>query len=256
MPEAATALWSFFLAGAVSVTIVVVAFALALVIAQRQRLRMRENYAHKVLLAHEEERALVAGELHDDAIQRVTTLGQELFFLSESLGRPRPEEAHRLRVLNNEIKDLGRTLRSLARRVHPTIVDQVGLVRSLGALAEEMRGVHHLAVRIATPAEDIRLEPEVARAGYRIAQEALRNVARHAGTNEASVEVEARPGGILLRVRDRGVGFDPGAKVGDGSLGLITIRERAVGVGGSVAITTAPGEGTTVEAILPRVAAG
>jgi len=246
--------WILFLAGCGSLTIVVVAFAAALVTAQRRRLALQKDYALRVLTAHEDERAWVARELHDDMLQRVAMIRHELDSLWATLSSAAtPQEAHRLRALNAELLDLGVALRGVAHRLHPTIVDQLGLPRALEALAGEFQRTASIDVRVSVPSHDTAIPPAVAHAAYRIAQEALRNTVKHSGASVADLELETRAEAVQLRVRDHGRGF---AGVADGrhGLGIASMRERAELVRGTVMVVSRPGEGTTVEATLPIAA--
>lgn len=228
-----------------------VAFGAALVIAQRRRVELRQDYAQRILRAHEAERAWIAGELHDDALQRVAVIRHELDGLWSAVARvASPDEQHHLRALSAELLDLGVTLRNLAQRLHPAVVDQLGLVRALAALSEEMGRTHGLAVELRVPEDAPPVKGPVAHAAYRIAQEALRNVARHAGVNAAEVALTAEPRRLTLRVHDRGRGFTAHAPAAQAGLGIGAMRERAAYVHGSLQVHTTPG-GTTVEAVLP-----
>jgi signal transduction histidine kinase len=226
----------------------VVAFAAALVIAQRRRLSMHRDYSQRVLSAHEEERAWVARELHDDMLQRVAMVRHELDSLWATLSSAAtPAEAHRLRALNAELVDLGVALRTVAHRLHPTIVDQLGLPRALEALGGEFaRG--GLDVQVAVPT-DASIPAPVAHAAYRIAQEALRNIVKHAGVKEAQMLLDVDAPGLILRISDNGRGFTSSA--GTPGLGLASMRERAALIHGTVQVKSKPGGGTVVEAVLP-----
>ena len=255
MPTTPDALWSLFLAGAVSLAIVVAAMATAMVIAQRRRSQLQRDSALRVAAAHEEERANIARELHDDALQRVAMIRHELEELWTPLsGAAGPREALRLRALNAELLDLGVTLRALAQRLHPTIVDQLGLPRALETLGGEFSRAG-LLVQVTLPEEQVTLEPPVAQAAYRIAQEALRNVQKHAEATGAELVVSSEPRALVVRVRDRGRGFSAGRASMSSGLGIRGMRERAAQAGGTLSVLSHPGEGTTVEAVLPRTVA-
>jgi signal transduction histidine kinase len=242
--------WSVFLAAIVSLTITVVAFAAALVIAQRRRLALQQDYSHRIMSAQEEERARVARDLHDDVLQRVAMVRHELDSLWVTLSAcATPQEQHRLRALNAELVDLGAALRNVAHRLHPTIVDQLGLPKALQALASEFeRG--GLQVTVSVP-DQAALPPAIAHTAYRIAQEALRNVTKHAGVSEAMLVLAVEPSRLVLRVTDGGKGFDSSASRPALGLGLASMRERASLVRGAIAVRSRPGAGTTIEAVLP-----
>ena len=236
-------------------TVFVVAFTAALVIAQRRRLRLQQDYAQRILSAQEEERAWVARELHDDLLQRVAMVRHELDSLWSAVSsHAGPQETHRLKALTAELTDLGQALRSVAHRLHPTIVDQLGLSRALESLAQEFL---RSGLEVTVTAPDIAaIPPEVAHTAYRIAQEALRNIVKHAGVQQATVALEVGAASATLRITDLGQGFTPLANGRSGSgIGLASMRERVALVRGTVSVQSKPGAGTTVEATLPLGAA-
>ncbi len=204
-----------------------------------------------VARAHEEERAWVASELHDDVLQRVALVRAEL----ESLWvAPEPRSADslelRLRGINAELVDLAVAVRRIATRLHPTVVDQVGLVPALHSLAEEVERGSDLDVRLSVEGDAPAVPPETARAAYRIVQESLRNAVRHSGARVATVALRVADTVLAVSVQDDGKGFDSNAKTVHG-LGLASLRERALCVGGSADVRSRPGVGTTVDARLP-----
>lgn len=251
MPGAGQALWSLFVAGILSVGIVIVALGAAMILAQRRRIGMQRDFARRLLSAQEDERARIAREVHDDALQRVAMIGHELDDLAITLPGNGGDAAHRARAIATELQDLGVMLRSVAHQLHPSLVEQVGLARALQALGAELTRTTGMDVAVAVPDDNLALRPDVALAAYRIAQESLRNAVRHAQTDHVTVELEARADAVHLRVRDRGRGL-PTGRPAEGGLGLRAMSERAELVKGRLTVTSVPGSGTTVEAILPR----
>jgi len=252
VPESSLSIWSLFLAACLSVTIVLGAFVAALVISQRRRIAMEREHSQRLLAAQEEERSRVARELHDDALQRLAVLRHEMEQIALLAG---PEAVHRIQGVSGELEDLGTVLRTAAHHLHPSVVEKAGLVRALGALAEEFGRTAGLAVTLDLPQADVKLAPAVGIAAYRIAQESLRNVVRHAGVKEAALGLRVADGSLTLTVSDAGKGFAPAAgRAGDG-LGLIAMRQRAVTAGGHVSVGPRPGGGTLVTVTLPCGAA-
>lgn len=252
MPDRDVAIWSIFVAGVLSVAILLGAFLAALVISQRRRIALERTQAQRILAAQEEERSRVARELHDDALQRIAVIRHEL---DEASLSGSPEMAKRIRGLSGELEDLGTVLRTAAHQLHPSVVEKAGLVRALDALAAEFARSAGLEVRLACPAADTVVPPAVGVAAYRIAQEALRNVVKHAGVTRADLVLDAGGGALTLRIADAGKGFDTeGDRSGDG-LGVIAMRQRAESVGGRLSITGNPGGGTVVTALFPRTVA-
>lgn len=224
----------------------------ASLLAMRQGTRLRREQARLVARAHEEERAWVASELHDDVLQRVALVRAEVEQVTVRLGTGAvavPVDTH-LRGINAELVDLAVTVRRIAARLHPTVVDQVGLVPALESLVQEFDRAGEVEVSLDASRAPSGLPHETARAAYRIAQEALRNVARHAQARTAFVSLEAAPGALILRIRDDGRGFDAAEQSRHG-IGLASMRERALIAGGEVKVTALPGQGTTITAHLP-----
>jgi signal transduction histidine kinase len=226
----------------------------ATVVAQRERARLRQQQALLVARAHEEERAWVASELHDDVLQRIALVRAEV----ESLAAPdRPRSAtgreENLRGINAELVDLAIAVRRIAARLHPSLVDQLGLVPALRALVEEIERGSEVQVHLVSAGADQGLAPESARAAYRIVQESLRNTVRHAASRTARVSLHFTADSLTLRVEDDGRGFDPSV-IRQGGLGLASLRERALIAGGRAEIHSRVGQGTTVEARLPLAA--
>jgi two-component system sensor histidine kinase UhpB len=239
---------SLFVAGALSVAIVLAAFIVALVIYQRRRLAQERVHAQRVLAAQEDERARVARELHDDALQRIAMIRHEL---GEAAAHGGPDMARRIDGVSGELQDLGVVLRTAAHQLHPSVVEKAGLARALDALAEEFGRTAGLTVHVTVPTIQAQLPPAVALAGYRIAQEALRNIVKHAGVLEAELSLEVGAENVTIRVADAGKGFDTVGPRPEDGLGLIAMRQRALGTGGKIVLAPRSGGGTVVTAVLP-----
>jgi signal transduction histidine kinase len=199
-----------------------------------------------------EERNRLARELHD-------AMTQNLFSLSltaeaaAGLVRSDPDRAQaeidRMRTLARETQA---ELRSLVFELRPPDLEADGLVATVGKDLEVLGRAHGLKA-------DLRVlgAPELAGTAeidlYRIVQEALTNAVRHARAESIAVEVESRNGGVVISVRDDGVGFDPSARaIRERRLGLTSMRERAQALGGAVTVESSPGAGTTVRVEVPR----
>jgi signal transduction histidine kinase len=256
MTDSSEFLWALFVAAAIGFVVLVIAFAAALVLAQRRFLDLQKAYGTHLLQSQDEERAWVAREVHDDVAQRIAVLRHELdLYRREAFapGQERPTDPKRLDGLADEIADLGVAVRRLAHRLHPATLDQGDLRLALEQLAEDARRAYGMRVEfLVGTVPDLR-SSGLALVVYRIGQESLRNISRHAGTDAASIGVRLERGQLVFTVRDQGKGFDPNhaSTSGTQGLGLHSMRERARQVGGTVSITSAPGAGTTVVATLP-----
>lgn len=251
MSASPNALWWFFVMVALALLVILTAFASALIIYQRRFLRVHRTFADNLLAAHEEERAWVAREVHDDALQRVAMLVHEL---DEWPATPSASTQHRLSALREEIEDLGVMLRRVAHRMHPALIDQAGLVPALQALAVDVSRASGVRVDVTDESRGDAAPPsrEHALLIYRIAQEALRNVVKHAGVSHCRMVVAISPSNVALRVIDDGKGFVAGDSARGRGLGLISMGERARLADGRFEVWSRPGIGTTVSVTIPR----
>jgi PAS domain S-box-containing protein len=209
----------------------------------RQGHESLEALSRRLVERQEAERRALARELHDEVGQVLAGLKLHL----EGARIPLPDEVRAL------LEDLSSHVRDLSMDLRPPMLDELGLLPTLLWHFERYHAQTGVRVdfRHAGPAG--RLDSRVETAAFRIVQEALTNVARHAGVQEASVSLEARPDRIELRVEDRGVGFRPESVGTQVASGLAGMRERARLIGGRLRIDAAPGAGTRLVAELPRV---
>jgi two-component system, NarL family, sensor histidine kinase UhpB len=206
----------------------------------------RRRAGRLVLRAQEEERKRVARDLHDEVNQALTAILVRI----EALGQAAPPS---LAGELAEVKALaGRAmneLQQLARQLRPAALDDHGLVAAVEAQVRRFAEQAGVDARLTTSGNPGALPSDGQLVAYRVAQEALANVARHSGAGRVEVELAADGQGLELRVSDDGRGFDP-VRVADG-LGLEGMAERARLVGGEVAVTSAPGRGTSVALRVP-----
>lgn len=246
-------IWWVFILGALVSLILLLAVVGSLVLSHRRYANLHRSHARRVLDAQEKERAWVSREVHDDAVQRLVLISRGCGDASRAVAELAPEQANRLRALQTEVSDLSVFLRGVAHRLHPALIDRGGLRAALSGLGEELERGYGVRVELQLPLSDARLavSPEQALVVYRIAQEALHNVAKHAAVGSARLELATSAAGIELCVSDRGRGFDPGLLSDPNGIGLISIRERAYLAEGEVEITSQPGVGTVVRAFFP-----
>jgi signal transduction histidine kinase len=244
-----------------------------LIVARTQRLTRevtvqdeRRRLLGRVLQAAEDERTRIAHDLHDGPVQQLAVLNYDVYRarkrLTELLGRADAEALMQDlqgadAVLEGVEKGLGeetRVLRHLMSALRPPVLDNRGFAEALDEHAQRFEQEHAIAVDVGLDL-DGRLAPELETILYRIVQESLTNVAKHAQARHVSVTVDQVDGGtVRLRVRDDGVGFDTSNRdqlLREGHFGLAGMRERASLVGGSLEVGSIPGHGTTVEARLP-----
>ena len=209
---------------------------------------MRE-LSRRLIRAHEEERALLARELHDDVTQRLAVLAIEI-------GRVAPVAADlalekTMREVGEELMRLSEDIHSLAYHLHPSVLHELGLADALRAECDRRVRQGQLELSVDLCPLPAALAKEAALCLFRVAQESLNNVARHAGVPAASITLRQIDAGLLLAVRDQGIGFDPEHSRERTHLGLASMRERVWLVNGTLDIESGPGQGTTVIAWVP-----
>ena len=201
----------------------------------------------RLITAHEDERARLAHALHDDVTQRLALLAIDAGRKEKGLGDTIAGEA--MRSIRHDLVQLSEDVHALSYALHPAILEDLGLIEALKAECARFGAVEGIPTSFAAT-DDIDEPPTraVSLCLYRVAQEALRNVARH--SNASSVEVELRAAGIGLElsVQDNGAGFDPSRKQARPSLGLAGMRQRLFLVDGELLIDSAPGNGTMIVA--------
>jgi signal transduction histidine kinase len=210
------------------------------------------DLSRRLIRAHEDERALLARELHDDVTQRLAVLAIDVG--RAELAAPHGAQAEVMRSVRAQLVRLSEDIHSLAYQLHPSVLEELGLIEALRVDCERRGRQGRLAVAMDLESLSAEVGKEAELCLFRVAQEALTNVTRHAGTCAASVTLRQSDGGVLLAIRDDGVGFDP-ARLREGrSLGLASMRERVHLVNGTLDIETAVGQGTTLVAWVPAPA--
>jgi PAS domain S-box-containing protein len=213
--------------------------------------RQLRALAARIETIREEERRDIARELHDELGQALTALKMDL---SAMLNRP-PKRAHALReraqAMSDQIDATIKTVRRLSSQLRPGMLDDLGLAPSIEWYAHEFQTRTGIECRVAIPTDDLEVEPKIATALFRIFQETLTNVARHANAKHVDVQLQGQDGVLMLRIQDDGDGIDLTQARVKRSLGLLGMRERAEMIQGTLEIHGAPGAGTTVLVQVP-----
>jgi signal transduction histidine kinase len=210
--------------------------------------------SHRLMGAQEAERRHIARELHDEIGQSLTAVILSLRMTQETLGAGPVASS-----LQDSIALVERVLqqaRDLSLDLRPSLLDDLGLAAALRWHMDRHARRGGLSTTVTTDVLEPRPGPEIEITCFRVAQEALTNIIRHARATHVTVELRVRPAEIELVVRDDGVGFDViGARrraTGGQSLGLLGMEERLLLAGGRLDIESAPGRGTVIRAHLPR----
>ena len=207
------------------------------------------EFSGLLIRAHEQERALLARELHDDVTQRLARLAIDAGLAQGGIAGTSAAET--MGSIRDGLVRLSEDIHSLSYRLHPSLLEDLGLAEALRAECERFSRQESLAV-VLNPLELPAFVPhDTALCLFRVAQEALRNAARHAQARGIEVSIRTVDGGLQLAVLDDGIGFEPAAPRNRHSLGLTSMRERLLMLGGELEIESAPGRGTTVLAWTP-----
>ena len=198
----------------------------------------------------EEERCRVARELQDDFSQRLALLASELEQLSLHYPEPREEVPQRLIALSQRATAISGDAYRLSLQLHPTKLEALGLVASLRSYCREVSEQQRIHVSFTHGGVPASIPMAISVCVYRIVQEALCNVAKHSGADEAHVQLLSGRGGVCLRIADDGAGFDPDS-IGHHGLGLISISERLRFVGGELHIHSGRSRGTRLDVWIP-----
>ncbi len=197
----------------------------------------------------EEERTRVAREIHDELGQELTAIKIELSTLSQDVPADKKEKSvSTLKLVDETIQ----SVRRISAELRPAVLDALGLVAAVEWAAKEFEARTRTKCQLDLPQHDDVIDQERATALFRILQETLTNVARHANATEVNIRLARENGDLSLEVRDNGKGVNDEQLSAASSLGVLGMRERVLMLGGELTITGAPGKGTTVRVRIPR----
>jgi PAS domain S-box-containing protein len=209
------------------------------------------NVRRRLIDAQEQERTRIARELHDDINQRIAMLSIELDRIQQSMSGSDLETSMRIKGVQGRLSDIGLEVQTISHRLHSSKLEYLGLAVACGSFCREVAERHKVKVDFA--AEDIPrgLPQEISLCLFRVLQESLNNAIKYSGTQDFDVKLHGTGNEIQLTVRDRGIGFDVETAMNGQGLGLISIRERAGLVKGTVSITSKPMGGTQITVRVP-----
>jgi signal transduction histidine kinase len=221
--------------------------------ASREQLRA---FAAHLQSIREEERKLITREIHDELGQALTGFKMDLAWMrnrlqSEELDTIKQSLLDKIKTVGGLIDGTANLVRKLCTELRPGVLDDLGLTAAIEWQAREYQGRTGIICDVKVDLGDLVVDPDRSTALFRIFQEILTNVARHAQATKVEVMMKTTGAEVLLEVKDNGRGIKPGEIAGSKSLGLLGMRERAIILGGEVEISGAPGNGTTVSVKVP-----
>ena len=204
----------------------------------------------RLMKAQDEERMRIAGELHDGVLQQLTSIALQLGTATIALPADSEPKAE-VREVEKRLIEVGTEIRQLSHELHPTVLQEAGLPAALSSYCEEFSKLRGIPISYQADESVEELSPGAALCIYRIAQEALGNVAKHAKAKQVEVRLTRSDSRVCLLVSDDGVGFHRDGGEKSGGLGLINMRERVRQLNGTFEFDSQPGRGTTVKAEVP-----
>jgi len=209
-----------------------------------EREQIRQQLLERVITAQEEERKRIARELHDETGQSLTSLMVRLKMMGEQ--SPTPEFADQITELRQIVGETLTDVHNLSVELRPSALDDLGLAAALKRYVQECCQRYQIEIDLVAIGLEERLPASVETALYRIIQEGLTNIARHAEATSASILIERRNGRVRAIIEDDGKGFDVKQLLASGRLGLHGMRERAELLDGALVIESTPGQGTSI----------
>jgi PAS domain S-box-containing protein len=217
---------------------------------KRQQQELRELSA-RVLEAREEEKTRIARELHDELGQLLTAVKMDIAWLGENLRAAAPGVTAKVREMGAMVDQTVGAARRISADLRPLLLDDLGLAAALEWLAKETSRRHGFAVNLTVDEACRQLAEPLASQVYRIVQECLTNVVRHAQAKKVDISLAKKRRDIEIRVADDGIGLSSADLEKKGSFGLVGIRERVYMLKGRVAFQGEPGKGTRIVAAVP-----
>jgi PAS domain S-box-containing protein len=215
----------------------------------RERLR---NLSGRLQSLLEEERTRISREIHDELGQTLTSMKLDLSSIRRRLvSDGLAEQSAKVHEIELAVNRIIRTVRKIATDLRPAILDELGVAAAIEWMAKDFRNRTGIPCKVTIQGVDKISDTMITTAIFRIVQEALTNVMRHAVASRVNVGLKKKDHALIVEVRDNGIGITEGRIIGSKSFGLIGIRERVLLLGGKVAISGNPGEGTLVRVTLP-----
>jgi signal transduction histidine kinase len=199
----------------------------------------------------EDERLNIAREIHDELGQQLTGLKMDIAWLMKKTEHQDPAIKAKFNDTLSLVDATVRSIRRIATELRPSIIDDLGLNAAMEWLVSEFNSRQHIDIRYEIDFDDKNINPDISIGLFRILQESLTNIARHANAKTALITIEKLKDTARLTIQDDGIGFDTTVKQNKVSFGLLGIKERTGMMHGECSIVSAPGKGTTIEVKIP-----
>ena len=220
-------------------------------VTDREKREELRALAARLDAVREEERTQLAREIHDELSGTLTALKMDLSLLPDRTTKNHNSFLEKLSSMSGLIDQTLARVHTIVTELRPVVLDKLGLVAAIEWQTGEFHERSGIVCETHLPTEEIPLDPDRATALFRIFQEALTNVGRHANASKVVVELRTEAGSVILAVRDNGKGIDEGGIHAPNSLGLVGIRERALSFGGTAEVAAMPERGTRVTVRVP-----
>jgi PAS domain S-box-containing protein len=223
-------------------------------LAEMELLKSQENFrnlAGKLLSVQEAERRRLAREMHDDLTQHLAVLAIEIGKMERKFQDSEDPVLETLRSIRERLVNLSGDVHAISRQLHPSIIDDLGLVDAIKSECRTFTRREGIAVDYRSESMPPRISADVAICIYRIVQEGLRNVAKHADTTQLQISLTGKDDSIHLTIKDQGVGFDPKEIKKKLGLGHVSMQERVRLIQGDISIESRPGKGTVINVRAP-----
>ena len=215
----------------------------------RMQLRRLTKYLHNI---QEEERAFIAREIHDVLGQELTSMKMDLSWLNKKLTSKNPEVNQQIDSLGVQIDKTIQSVREISSKLHPAILEDLGLRAAVEWQTKEFENRTTIKCNLSMPNETLGLNKEDTRSLYRIIQEALTNIMRHAEANNVNISIIKSQDDILMTIKDDGKGFSKTEKKDGHSFGILGMNERAYSMDAILSIKSEIQTGTTIHLNIPR----
>jgi len=226
---------------------------LAEIEAMRSQEQLRELSAH-IQDVREQERLSLAREVHDDMGSMLTAIKMDIAWLGGRLADKDPALTAKIKGIENLVTRCASAAGNIARNLRPSALDSFGIIAAIEIEANEFEQRTNISCLLDTVDEDVAVSPNIAITQFRIFQEALNNIMKHAQASKVRIMIHNRINSVELTVSDNGCGLSDPDRLKPRSFGLRGIQERVARFGGEVSITSKPGKGTTIAVSIPHAA--